>query len=253
MKRVYVIIFVLGNFVLYSNAQTIKKDLTILLSGASFASPENGWFEIGCETLQAKGINRAINGEAITDVANRMARGDLYSRQELDKVDIFVIMQVHNKDVYEDNGLKYEYSEYSLPFTRDHYAEAFDYVIKKYISDCFQLQFDIHSKYYGVKGGKPAVIVLCTHWHDARVIYNESIRRLSNKWGFPLVKFDEQIGFTKSVEHPQTHKQTSILYATDTENIDGIVYGWHPCRGKNSFIQKRMAAIFVDRIRSLYL
>ena len=65
MKRVYAIIFVLGNFVLYSNAQTIKKDLTILLSGASFASPENGWFEIGCETLQAKGINRAINGEAI--------------------------------------------------------------------------------------------------------------------------------------------------------------------------------------------
>ena len=35
-----------------------EKKLTVLLSGASFASVDNGWFELGCEALRAKGINR---------------------------------------------------------------------------------------------------------------------------------------------------------------------------------------------------
>ena len=100
---------------------------------------------------------------------------------------------------------------------------------------------------------KPAVILLCTHWHDARVVYNESIRKLSDKWGFPLVKFDEQIGFSKTVEHPETHRQTSTLFADDTECIDGVEYGWHPNRGKDCYIQNRMAAVFVAQIQSLVL
>ena len=33
---------------------------TILLTGASFASPQNGWFEIGCRQLDARALNRAI-------------------------------------------------------------------------------------------------------------------------------------------------------------------------------------------------
>ena len=90
----------------YLSMSDEKKKLTVLLSGASFASVDNGWFELGCEALRAKGINRAIGGEAIADVANRMSRGDLYSREELDEVDVFVIMQVHNRDVYAPNELK---------------------------------------------------------------------------------------------------------------------------------------------------
>ncbi len=233
--------------------QTKKKELTILLSGASFASVDNGWFELGCEALHAKGINRAIGGEAIADAANRMSRGELYSKQELEEVDVFVIMQVHNHDVYNQNGFKKDYRDYFLPFTRDNYAAAFDYVIKKYLSDCYQLQFDKKSKYYGMKGGKPATIVLCTHWHDARVTYNESIRKLSSKWGFPLIKMDETIGFSKEMVHPETQQQTSILYADDQETIDGVVYGWHPNRGKDQYIQQRMAAVFVDVMKSLNL
>lgn len=156
MKRIYIIILLLYCWVSFLPAQDIcspvregylsmsdeKKKLTVLLSGASFASVDNGWFELGCEALRAKGINRAIGGEAIADVANRMSRGDLYSREELDEVDVFVIMQVHNRDVYAPNELKKDYHEYALPFTRGNYAAAFDYVIKKYISDCYQLQFD---------------------------------------------------------------------------------------------------------------
>ena len=231
MKRIYIIILLLYCWVSFLPAQDIcspvregylsmsdeKKKLTVLLSGASFASVDNGWFELGCEALRAKGINRAIGGEAIADVANRMSRGDLYSREELDEVDVFVIMQVHNRDVYAPNELKKDYHEYALPFTRGNYAAAFDYVIKKYISDCYQLQFDKGSKYYGVKGGKPAVILLCT------------------------------------VEHPETHRQTSTLFADDTECIDGVEYGWHPNRGKDCYIQNRMAAVFVAQIQSLVL
>ena len=52
---------------------------TILLTGASFASPQNGWFEIGCRQLDARAINRAIGGESIADTANRMAEGTLWN------------------------------------------------------------------------------------------------------------------------------------------------------------------------------
>ena len=125
MKRIYIIILLLYCWVSFLPAQDIcspvregylsmsdeKKKLTVLLSGASFASVDNGWF----------------GGEAIADVANRMSRGDLYSREELDEVDVFVIMQVHNRDVYAPNELKKDYHEYALPFTRGkpHLSESF--------------------------------------------------------------------------------------------------------------------------------
>lgn len=38
---------------------------TFLLTGASFASPNNGWFEVGCQLTDATPLNRAIGGEAI--------------------------------------------------------------------------------------------------------------------------------------------------------------------------------------------
>ncbi len=46
--------------------------------------------------------------------------------------------------------------------------------------------------------GKPASIVLCTHWHDSRPIFNTSVRKLAEKWGFPVVEFDRYIGFSKN-------------------------------------------------------
>lgn len=141
---------------------------TILLTGASFASPQNGWFEIGCRQLDARAINRAIGGESIADTANRMAEGTLWNAGELDEMDALVIMQVHNRDVSATGGLKEKYTDYTTPFDRSNYAAAFDYVIKRYQSECYALKDDPKSKYYGTKSGKPAVIVLCTDWHDAR-------------------------------------------------------------------------------------
>ncbi|MDR1171009.1 MAG: DUF5040 domain-containing protein [Bacteroidales bacterium] len=223
----------------------------ILLSGASFASPENSWFETGCAMLNAHPVNRAIGGEAIANTANKMDLGVMYSKEELETLDAFVIMQVHNRDVADESGLAESYRDYKTPFTRVNYAAAFDYVIKRYISDCYELRNDPDSKYYGSKAGKPAVIVLCTDWHDARTVYNTSVRKLVEKWGFPLVEFDKNIGFSKNSLHPVTNDQYSLLYSSDTQVIDGVTYGWHPLRGDDSFIQQRMAAIFADLMRKI--
>ena len=201
---------------------------------------------MGCAKLNATPINRAIGGEAIANTANRMERGELYTKQELETLDAFVIMQVHNRDVADENGILENYRDYSTPFTRDNYAAAYDYVLKRYISDCYELRNDPDSKYYGSKFGKPAVIVLCTDWHDARTTYNTSIRRLAEKWGLPLVEFDKNTGFSKNTLHPVTKDQYSLLYSNDTQVIDGVTYGWHPLHGDDSFIQRRMAAIFAD-------
>ena len=224
---------------------------TILLTGASFASPQNGWFEIGCRQLDARAINRAIGGESIADTANRMAEGTLWNAGELDEMDALVIMQVHNRDVSATGGLKEKYTDYTTPFDRSNYAAAFDYVIKRYQSECYALKDDPKSKYYGTKSGKPAVIVLCTDWHDARTTYNAAIRCLAARWGLPLVEFDRNIGFSKDTPNPATGTQQSLLHAQDTQTIEGVAYGWHPQRGQDKYIQQRMAAIFTDTMRRI--
>lgn len=224
---------------------------TLLLTGASFASPQNGWFEIGCRTLGARPLNRAVGGESIADTANRMAEGTLWSAEELDEMDALIIMQVHNRDVFSPGGLKRNYTDYALPFDRSSYAAAFDYVIKRYMAECYALRNNPSSKYYGTRAGKPALIVLCTDWHDARVTYNDAVRRLAAKWGLPLVEFDRNVGFSRNAPHPVTGAQQSLLYAQDTQTLEGVTYGWHPERGEDKYIQQRLAAIFTEKMRSV--
>jgi len=238
-------------FPLLISAQEKSEKYTILLTGASFASSNNGWFELGCDHLDAKAINRAIGGEAIANTANKMAEGALYTQEELEDMDAFVIMHVHDRDVYEDSQVKDNLEEYALPFDRSNYAATYDYVIKKYINDCYNLKFNTESKYYNTMYGKPAVVVLCTHWHDSRPVFNTSVRQLALKWGFPLVEFDRYIGFSKNQPYPVNGEQYSIQYALDKETVNGVVYGWHPLQGKDKYIQQRMAAIFADTMRRI--
>jgi hypothetical protein len=234
------------------NAQTTEKSkYTILLTGASFASSNNGWFELGCKELDATPLNKAVPGTAIADAANLMATQKLYSHEELEEVDALVIMHVHDEDVASEAGLRKTFEDYPIPFDRSNYAAAYDYVIKRYISECYNLKFGKNSKYYNTPSGKPVIIVLCTHWHDVRTIFNPAIRRLGEKWGFPVVEFDKYIGFSKNSPHPVTGGQYSILYSRNNETIDGIEYGWHPYEGQDQYIQKRMAAIFVDLMKKV--
>ena len=245
MKKVIIVLFLFAG-ICSAFAQAKKPKYNILLTGASFASPENKWFEMSCAVLNAKAVNRAIGGEAIANTANRMIAGTLYSKKELETLDALVIMQVHDQNVFDKTGLLENYTDYKVPFDRSEYTAAFDYVIKRFISECYELRNDSNSIYFGSKSGKPAVIVLCTHWHDARVVYNTSVRQLAEKWGLPLVEFDKYIGFSKKTPHPVTKGQHSLIYATDTQAINGVEYGWHPVRGENSYIQQRMAAIFAE-------
>ena len=247
MKCIVLLLWILFmSFPVQGQESVAGRKYTLLLTGASFASPENGWFELGCEKLDAVCLNRAVGGEAIANTANRMAEGTLYSLEDFEDIDVLVIMQVHDKDVFDESSLKEEYTDYALPFDRSNYAAAYDYVIKRYITECYNLQFNEHSKYFGNKMGKPVNIVLCTHWHDGRALLNSSIRKLAVKWGFPLVEFDKQIGFSKDVLHPVTKKQHSLIYAQDSQVTNGVTYGWHPQRGKDKYIQQRMASVFID-------
>ena len=227
-KLLILLIFSLftGN-VLAQNEHVNSKKYTILLSGASFASPENGWFELGCRELDAKAINRAIGGEAIADAANRMNDGSLYSQEELEEIDALVIMQVHNRDVADESCLRDKYTDYKLPFNRDNYAIGFDYVIKRYLTECYELRNNPKSKYYKSKYGKPALVVLCTHWNDNRTLYNTSVRLLV------------------------TNEPVTLLYASDMQKIEGVLHGHHPLRGENEYIQRKMAAIFVDMMHKV--
>ena len=82
MKKTFLTVLLFYIFTGIAVAQNLSKttEYKILLTGASFASPQNGWFEIGCRKLNAEAINRAIGGEAIANTANRMANGTLYSK-----------------------------------------------------------------------------------------------------------------------------------------------------------------------------
>jgi hypothetical protein len=184
-----------------------------------------------------KPINKAISGSNIKDTAQSMRENSLFTLEELDSFATFAIMHTHNYNVYDGVGVH-------IP-----YVEAYDYVIKQYCAICQALEFNPDSKWFGIAGGKPVDILICTHWHDARTNFNESVRKLDEKWeSVRLCKFDEQIGFTKDKPDPQTGVQISVYYAhpdqNATEIMGGIEYGWHPKRGRDSEIQQRMADIF---------
>ncbi|MBQ0081244.1 MAG: DUF5040 domain-containing protein [Alistipes sp.] len=226
----------------------------ILMIGASIVYPENTWFELACETLCVDFYkNNAISGTSIRDDAVKLAAGDLERSINLDDFSILAIDHVHNVNVLDERELLDDYTKYNVSLSMS-YTQAFDYVIRRYIDICKELEFNPQSRWYGIKGGKPVHIMLCTYWHDARVAYNESVRRLQQKWKdiASICRFDEKIGFSKDDFDPVTGEHASIKYAknnlNDTEVIDGVVYGWHPTRGRNAGIQQKMANIFVEEI-----
>ena len=238
MKKIFAILLALSLF----GCSTLESDENITtdslcIVGASFASSENGWFELACEQLGIRPINKAVSGSNIKDTAKSLKESTLFTLEELDSFTTLVIMHTHNVNVCSNEGVH-------APYT-----QAFDYVIKGYTALCQSLENNPKSKWYGTEGGKPVDILICTHWHDARRTFNLSVRKLDQKWDcVRLCKFDEQIGFTMDKPDPVTGKQISVYYAhpdkNGTEIMGGVEYGWHPRRGRNSEIQQRMADIF---------
>ena len=233
MKKVFFALLGIA-FCAWIMQSCVRYERMYLLVGASFAVSENGWFEIACDTLQVKPLNRSVKGKSIIHTASKMYKGSLYSKKELKKIDAFIIMHVHNQNVAETKHLKTDYTQYTYEEITSDYSVAYDYVIKRYQADCRQQK-------------KEPRIILCTHWHDARSVYNTSIRILADRWHFPLIKWDEKIGFTKTILDPDG-LQPSLKFANDTEDINGVLYGWHPFPGKKQEIQRRMAQIFYSSL-----
>lgn len=222
----------------------------IALCGASFAFPANGWFEKSANDLGFTPFNIAESGTIIKDFAKNYSKylpGDMVS-----KIDLLVIMYTHNYDVYDGSDLKDNYTEYT-DFDSLSYAACYDYVIKRFLAE--------RASYHKLTSN----VLLCTHWHNARTTYNDSIRKLSSKWGFPLVEFDKNIGVTATVNHPtltsvdgkklspsvvlsltesqiadigddklqgsiQVTSITGELHSYDVERINGIICAFHPQR-----------------------
>lgn len=235
---------------LTGQAQEQTYDHHFLLAGASFAVPENGWFELVCEAFNAEPLNRAVSGDAIKNTASDMYYDRFYTTEELDRIDAFIIMHVHNQDVASTNGIKENYEDYTHSEIQM-YNTAYDYVIKRYKADCYNLKFNPESRYYQTENGKPATIILCTHWHDSRIDYNQSIRTLAERWQLPLIKLDENIGFTRKVVDADG-SQPSLKYAADTEKIYDITFGWHPLRGREQYIQQKIASIAMKELEKLF-
>lgn len=264
----------------------------VLLSGASI-SQYNGYFEYAMEEL---GLSYKNISEAGTNIFRLCF--NLYSEgRNYNDVDILITSHIHNFDVYSlpkhlENytPLDYEnddvlgdyiktdkhYTGNLAPiegvYTSDElYAIGYDYVIKKWNELCYNLK---GTEGYDSVLGKPCQIILYTYWHDARTIFNTAIRKLANKWGLPLIKDDENIGFSKDKPHPIAKKQYSLLHCDGypwgqkSEYIDGIEYGLHPTGIKIDewdnflsaskeeklamlpYIQIKRAAILIDFIKN---
>ncbi|NDW08712.1 DUF5040 domain-containing protein [Dysgonomonas sp. 520] len=244
MKKITLLLLsgILSVFVLYA------ENKSFMLTGASFAIPQNGWFEVMCKSFNAIPLNKAVGGDSICSTANSMAASRLYTLDELDRTDAFIIFHAHNENVNDGSVLKDDYTKYELP--TKNYSIAYDYVIRKYMDDCKNLEHNPSSKYYNIAGGKPARIVLCTDWHDGRLVFNRSVRELATKWNLPLIEWDKNIGFSNAETSNGTHP--SVQYAMDTKTIGGIEYGWHPRRGEAEYIQLKMAEIAVSELETIF-
>ena len=223
----------------------------VMLSGASI-NQYNGYFEYAMDVLGLDYINISVAGVNIFHLCYELyAKGANYS-----DVDLLILSHTHDFDVsalplrlegysptdYESDVVLGEFIKTASHYTGslvgvdgiysadEMYAIGYDYAIKKWSELCFNLK---GKNGYDSLLGKPCQIILYTYWHDARPVFNSAIRRLSKKWGLPLIKDDENIGFTKDRVHPITKQQMSRLYCNGIPwqaeiDVDGVRYGFHP-------------------------
>lgn len=146
----------------------------------------------------------------------------------------------------------------------ERYAAGYDYLLKKYALDCYNLRLNPDSKYYGTKSGKPVVIVCTTQWHDGYVRFNEAIKKVAKRHGAIIADIAGNIGFSylqtdptnpDSVRWSAIHCNNSAIGSgndTETIPIHGVMYenmGWHPTRQWDCYIQMKRAQILAETMR----
>lgn len=231
---------------------------TVFITGASLAYDGNAWFSLASDMLGVTGINKARSGSGRpSSDANLFWRGTFITDEQFEDIDVFSFQYANIENISSTEGLKSTADEYtqgfdlndpSNPFAYYSEAQNMDYILKMLQAKCYAQKDNPNSKWYGTQHGKPFRVLFITHWHDLREYYNLPVRELAKRWGAGLCAFDEKIGFSKNTPLPDG-TQVSVLYAQDTQTVDGVDYGWHPKRGESSeYIQQRMADIYTQSV-----
>lgn len=146
----------------------------------------------------------------------------------------------------------------------ERYAAGYDYLLKKYALDCYNLRLNPDSKYYGTKSGKPVVIICTTQWHDGYVRFNDSVKIMAKRHGAIVCNVADNVGFSylqtdptndDSIRWGALHcNNAAIGSGNDTETIPihGVMYtgmGWHPTRQWDCYIQMKRAQILAETMR----
>lgn len=234
----------------------------IATMGASLIAPPNTWIEQGCVIANTKSYNKAVGGVGSPGYfANEIYKNTYCTDEEFDNMDILVIQFASSGDVYleenkttiEEYEARVSESELEDPFSAGLLSvkECVDYILKKWQKRCYEQKDKESSPWYKTKSGKPFRVLFVTHWHDARVEYNTSVRLLAEKWGGGVCEFDKKIGFSKNQTLPDG-TQISTLYARDNEVIESVTYGWHPAQGDDEYIQNRMANLFAFALKEYF-
>lgn len=159
-------------------------------------------------------------------------------------------------------------SQLGNPIIDERYAAGYDYLIKKYRQECYNLKDNPASKWYGSEYGKPCTIIICSHWHDGYVVFNESAKKLSDRTGCVFVNTADYNGWSYKTTNP--NDSNSIRWSAQVchnasyggsndlhdEPINGIIYtnmGFHPTRDVNSEFNIRRANIFKDALNKILL
>jgi len=233
----------------------------ILLTGASFASSNNGWDKILQDITGIEVINKAIEGTHINSYTtarllnanSAQPHGSLFMKDGkdiFDDIGAVIIMYTHNYNVLldEEAYMRRTPSWYKENYTNNNgtavnkqsgevidYASAWDYFIKQ----LKEWNSDIQ-------------ILICSHWLPSRTTYNESSRMLALRHDVAYCALDKMLGFTadefvrtitgidgrteptednynRSVLHSQFVAVTALgIPIGKTERIGGITWGWHP-------------------------
>lgn len=146
----------------------------------------------------------------------------------------------------------------------ERYAAGYDYLLKKYALDCYNLRLNPDSKYYGTKSGKPVVIVCTTQWHDGYVRFNDSVKIMAKRHGAIVCDVANNVGFSylqtdptndDSIRWNALHCNNAAYGSgndTETIPIHGVMYtgmGWHPTRQWDCYIQMKRAQILAETMR----
>lgn len=146
----------------------------------------------------------------------------------------------------------------------ERYAAGYDYLLKKYALDCYNLRLNPDSKYYGTKSGKPVIIVCTTQWHDGYARFNDSVKIMAKRHGAIVCDVANNVGFSylqtdptngDSIRWGALHcNNAAIGSGNDTETIPihGVMYtgmGWHPTRQWDCYIQMKRAQILAETMR----